>query len=278
VKVIESQSIPTMSRSVRIPVSFFNPWGNWRQWDDEFDKFLEYDLVPRRNRGRPGRERQSQIQSEVCDCCGTDCQGDCSCGSDSGHCKECSCESCCGDSRGSGKRSFKGRSGKKEESECKCTQDNCACGSNCSCGSTCACGTCGGSIRRSGKSLKKSESNQLGNFLGRGWGGFGDFEVKETDSGLNLSSTWPGFEKEDLNIELKDNVLFVRGEQKDEKNDESSGSYSMSSRSVVRSYRLPESAKPEEIKATFKDDKLLIDIPVPNKVSSGGERKRLTIN
>lgn len=99
--------------------------------------------------------------------------------------------------------------------------------------------------------------------------------IKENEKGFNLELAVPGMNKENLKIEINDDVLTVSSETKEEKNEEKEGykrkefSYS----SFCRSFYLPENAKVEEIKASYKDGILDIEIPNENEAKVNKNRE-----
>lgn len=91
--------------------------------------------------------------------------------------------------------------------------------------------------------------------------------VKEHDECYKLRYEMPGLAKEDVKISVEDGVLTIKGEHKEEKEEESDDEF-LSSRSYGyynTSLVLPEDAKPDGIKAQLKDGVLAITIPRTEK-------------
>jgi HSP20 family molecular chaperone IbpA len=87
----------------------------------------------------------------------------------------------------------------------------------------------------------------------------------------------PGLKKEDVNIEVTDDVLTIQGERRDEREEDREGYY-RSERSYGSFYRvvpLPEGAISESAKAAFKDGVLEITVQAPPHEVS--RRRRLEI-
>ncbi|XP_023924745.2 26.5 kDa heat shock protein, mitochondrial [Quercus suber] len=87
--------------------------------------------------------------------------------------------------------------------------------------------------------------------------------IKAKDNYYKLQYEVPGLAKEDLKITVDDGVLRIKGEHKEEKEEDSDDEY-WSSRSYGyynTSVFLPEDAKVDEIKAELKDGVLSITIP-----------------
>jgi len=73
----------------------------------------------------------------------------------------------------------------------------------------------------------------------------------------------PGVNKDDIQIDLKDNTLTLKGEKKFE-NKVSKDNYIRVERSYgtfVRSFTLPQNVDAEKIKATYKDGVLELTLP-----------------
>ncbi len=98
-------------------------------------------------------------------------------------------------------------------------------------------------------------------------------EVREKEGKLCISADLPGVKKEDLNVEIEDNGVTIRGERRQERTTEERGFY-QSERSYGSFYRqipLPEGVNADDATAEFKDGVLEIEIPAP-KLQSKGRR------
>ncbi len=88
-------------------------------------------------------------------------------------------------------------------------------------------------------------------------------DIYETDEGVVIQAELPGVNKEDVSVELKDNILTLKGERKvDTELDEQR--YFRKERcfgTFHRSFSLRESVQPDKIKAKFKDGILEVEIP-----------------
>jgi HSP20 family protein len=91
------------------------------------------------------------------------------------------------------------------------------------------------------------------------------FNISETDKEYRLTADVPGVPKEDIKIEVKDGVLTISGEKKEEKREENEKfhTYERIFGSFSRSVRLPEGVKPENITAKFTNGVLEITFPKP---------------
>ena len=90
-------------------------------------------------------------------------------------------------------------------------------------------------------------------------------DLVETDEHLVLRADLPGLDREDIEIEVKDNVLTVAGERKAEHEEKGEGFHRVerSFGSFSRSLSLPEGVDPERVAADFKDGVLEVRIPKP---------------
>ena len=88
-------------------------------------------------------------------------------------------------------------------------------------------------------------------------------DIYETDEGLVIQAELPGVKKEDVSVELKDNILTLKGERKvDNEIDEQR--YFRKERcfgTFHRSFTLRESVQADKIKARFKEGILEVEIP-----------------
>jgi len=90
-------------------------------------------------------------------------------------------------------------------------------------------------------------------------------DVTETDTDIELTAELPGLEEKDVQINLADNVLTIRGEKKSER-DEKTKDYRLVERSYGSFYRtleLPSGVDPEKIKASIAKGVLKVVVPKP---------------
>lgn len=89
--------------------------------------------------------------------------------------------------------------------------------------------------------------------------------ISEDDKSYCVDIFAPGFKKEDIKINVEDDMLTISADVKNETNDEdakrqySRREYSHSS--FTRTFKLPENAKDDTISADFKDGVLKLTIP-----------------
>lgn len=86
-------------------------------------------------------------------------------------------------------------------------------------------------------------------------------DVAENDDAYVVTVELPGANKNDVTVECHDNVLTVKGEKRDEREekDEHRHFVERSYGSFTRSFRMPANAS-DDIKASFKDGVLTIDV------------------
>ncbi|HJS85609.1 MAG TPA: Hsp20/alpha crystallin family protein [Acetobacteraceae bacterium] len=129
---------------------------------------------------------------------------------------------------------------------------------------------------------------------GGGGGGGGGvmaprMNVSETENEIRVEAELPGVSEKDVNIELSDDLLTIRGEKQAQREDKNQNYHIVerSFGSFARSIRLPFSPQPDQVKAEFANGVLHIALPksaAQDKVhriqvqpSSGGAAQGRTI-
>ena len=90
-------------------------------------------------------------------------------------------------------------------------------------------------------------------------------DISETDKVLEITAELPGLEKKDIELNVADNLLTIRGEKKNER-EEKNKDYHLVERSYgsfVRSVELPSGVKIEDIAAEIADGVLKITVQKP---------------
>ena len=101
-------------------------------------------------------------------------------------------------------------------------------------------------------------------------------DIYEAENGVVLAVELPGVKKEDVSVEVKDDVLTLKGERPANP-DIGEDSYYRRERfygPFKRSFSLHQNIQPDLIKATFKDGVLQIEIPRPMRE----QPKQITVN
>ncbi|MDF1535546.1 MAG: Hsp20/alpha crystallin family protein [bacterium] len=88
-------------------------------------------------------------------------------------------------------------------------------------------------------------------------------DLVETRDAIQVRVELPGVRKDEVEISLKDDVLIIKGEKKEEKEEKTENRYYMerSYGSFARAVTLPARVKEDKIKASYKDGVLTIDLP-----------------
>ncbi len=101
-------------------------------------------------------------------------------------------------------------------------------------------------------------------------------DIHKTDDGIVVQAELPGVKKEDVSVEVKENILIIRGERKTDEsiNEENYFRRERCFGSFSRSFTLNEAIHPDKINAKFKDGVLKITIPEPEETKP----KQVTVN
>jgi len=88
-------------------------------------------------------------------------------------------------------------------------------------------------------------------------------DIYETPDSIVLQAELPGLSKEDIDIQVRDNVLTLKGERRSEK-EVKEGNYLRVERAYggfQRAFTLPAAVQADKIRAVFKDGVLDVSIP-----------------
>lgn len=87
-------------------------------------------------------------------------------------------------------------------------------------------------------------------------------DIHETEDGYTLSFDLPGMDRKDVAVEVKDGVVTVSGERKQEETKKKDGYTYREKRfgSFSRSFRLPEHVNESEVSAKLKDGVLEVSL------------------
>lgn len=90
-------------------------------------------------------------------------------------------------------------------------------------------------------------------------------DVQRSNGDLVVTAELPGLKKEEVKVEVTDDVLIIEGERKREHKVEQEGYYRYERNfgKFYRSIPLPEGARPEEARAELNDGVLKISVPAP---------------
>jgi len=115
----------------------------------------------------------------------------------------------------------------------------------------------------------------MDHLFNRVWSGFGisrfpeeimgmpSIDLSETKDTVTVTADLPGISPEDLNITLTEDRLTIRGKKAEESVDEDPYYHRVERRfgSFSRALRLPCKVRKEDVKATYKDGTLRIEMP-----------------
>ena len=90
-----------------------------------------------------------------------------------------------------------------------------------------------------------------------------DVDFSETDGGYKISAELPGLDEKDIELTLSDNVLMLKGEKKEEREEKDKGYY-LSERSYgtfQRAFRLPNDVDATKIDTKFSKGVLTVNLP-----------------
>jgi HSP20 family protein len=104
-----------------------------------------------------------------------------------------------------------------------------------------------------------------------------NFEVSETDDEVEVKAELPGLEEKDVEVLLDENLLTIRGEKKDEREEKKRNYYfsEVSYGQFQRSIPLPAGIDRDKAKATFKKGVLRLTLPKTEPAAS--QRRRIDI-
>ena len=90
-------------------------------------------------------------------------------------------------------------------------------------------------------------------------------DIEENDGKYLLRADLPGMKKKDIHVELKDGYLTLRGERKDEHEDNKEGYHRVERTygSFERTFRVPKGVTDKDIHAQYKNGVLELTIPTP---------------
>ncbi|MDH5558132.1 MAG: Hsp20/alpha crystallin family protein [Alphaproteobacteria bacterium] len=100
-------------------------------------------------------------------------------------------------------------------------------------------------------------------------------DVAEDDKAVTLTAELPGMKEEDVEVVLRDDMLTVKGEKKSER-EEKKENYHLTERrygAFERTFRLPEMADADHIKAAIAEGVLTVTIPKKAEAKTKVEKK-----
>lgn len=86
------------------------------------------------------------------------------------------------------------------------------------------------------------------------------FDVQETAKEILVRARLPGFEREDVKVDVTENAVTVSASQ-NRRRAHGRGSHEEASRTFVRRFTLPDAVMPESASASFKEEVLELRLP-----------------
>ena len=103
-----------------------------------------------------------------------------------------------------------------------------------------------------------------------------DTDVIETEREIRVVTEMPGLRRENIEVDVENNVLTIRGEKREERMEGEQGRFHLAERrygTFTRSFVLPRDVDPEQIQADFQDGVLTVAIPKSERV----RRRRIQV-
>ena len=101
-------------------------------------------------------------------------------------------------------------------------------------------------------------------------------DVAETDQAYQIKADIPGVKKDDVKVSIDGNVISIRAEVKEEKEEKMAGNVMRSERhygEMYRSFTLPQDVDEDKAEAKYQDGVLSLTLPK----KAGGTSKQITI-
>lgn len=104
-------------------------------------------------------------------------------------------------------------------------------------------------------------------------------DLRDADHAVEIEAELPGVEEKDIDVQISDNLLTIRGEKRFVRKGEKEGNYRVLERSYgsfSRSMTLPYAVDPDAVEASFKNGVLKLTLPKPPEAQT--RTKRIAIN
>ena len=101
-------------------------------------------------------------------------------------------------------------------------------------------------------------------------------DVLETEKEIRVVTEMPGLTRENIEIDVENNVLTIRGEKREQRTEGEQGRWHLAERrygTFTRSFVLPRDVDAESIQASFQDGVLTVSVPKSEKA----RRRRIEI-
>ncbi len=99
-------------------------------------------------------------------------------------------------------------------------------------------------------------------------------DVKESDKNIEITAELPGMDENDIELSLTKEALVLKGEKREEKEEEGEGYWHSERRygSFQRMIPLPDTIDPDKAEATFKKGVLRVSIPKTAEAQAAGKK------
>jgi len=98
-----------------------------------------------------------------------------------------------------------------------------------------------------------------------------NFEVLNSADAYRVRADLPGLTKKDVEIEINEDIITIKGERANEYMDDSNYS-ELTYGKFSRSFNLPDDVKQKDIKASMKDGVLAVEIPRAKQVETKAKK------
>jgi HSP20 family protein len=101
-------------------------------------------------------------------------------------------------------------------------------------------------------------------------------DVVETEREIRVVTEMPGLKRENIDIDIENNVLTIRGEKREQRTEGEQGRWHLAERrygTFTRSFVLPRDVDADNIQAAFQDGVLTVTVPKSEKA----RRRRIEI-
>lgn len=105
-------------------------------------------------------------------------------------------------------------------------------------------------------------------------------DIKETDNSFLLDVDLPGYKKEDIKIDITNGYLTIHAKTEHEDEEKDNGKFVRRERftgEVSRTFYIGEDVKEDEIKASFKNGTLSLNVPKVSPEEKEPEKKYIEI-
>jgi len=103
-----------------------------------------------------------------------------------------------------------------------------------------------------------------------------DTDVIETEREIRVVAEMPGLKRDNIEVDVENNVLTLRAEKREERREGEAGRFHLAERrygTYTRSFVLPRDVDAEQIQADFEDGVLTVTIPKSEKA----RRRRIQV-